>query len=414
MALFFADLVREACWATGAGNLALSGALPGHRTFAAAVPAGARFHYAICGVTHPEEWETGEGEIVGGALARTPIASSAGGVAVALSAGLKTAALTVSADWFAARDDAPAIQDVVGLETALAAKAPASHGHDFAGLTGRPTTLAGYGITDAAAAAHHHDGAYQPQDADLTAISGLATTAFGRAQLALADAAALRGHAGLGSLAIQAADAVAISGGTIVGINDLAVADGGTGASSAPAARANLGLGSAATKSIGTAGDAVPVLDGGATTWAAGAMFGGPGAFSGALSSADRLSLSGGSSFGAALTDSAQLYRSESLGLVVAGAGTSYDFYLGNKNGGRVLQVPTGSVNAEFGGSLSASGALSIGGSQVVATRRTGWTAPSGVATRTGFDPATITTEALAQRVKALIDDLTVHGLIGG
>ena len=34
MALFFADLVREACWDEGAGALALAGALPGHRTFA--------------------------------------------------------------------------------------------------------------------------------------------------------------------------------------------------------------------------------------------------------------------------------------------------------------------------------------------------------------------------------------------
>lgn len=61
-AMFFADLVRETSWATGAGALALGGALPGHRSFAAAVPAGARFHYCIAGVTQPEEWETGEGD----------------------------------------------------------------------------------------------------------------------------------------------------------------------------------------------------------------------------------------------------------------------------------------------------------------------------------------------------------------
>ena len=53
MTLFFADLVREACQATGAGDLALAGALPGHRRFADAVPAGARFHYCIAGVTEP-------------------------------------------------------------------------------------------------------------------------------------------------------------------------------------------------------------------------------------------------------------------------------------------------------------------------------------------------------------------------
>jgi hypothetical protein len=48
---------------------------------------------------------------------------------------------------------------------------------------------------------------------------------------------------GLGTLASQNADAVNISGGNISGINDLAIADGGTGASTAADARTNLGLG---------------------------------------------------------------------------------------------------------------------------------------------------------------------------
>jgi len=53
---------------------------------------------------------------------------------------------------------------------------------------------------------------------------------------------------GLGTMSVQNANTVAITGGNITGITDLAIADGGTGASTASGARTNLGLGTIATQ----------------------------------------------------------------------------------------------------------------------------------------------------------------------
>jgi hypothetical protein len=68
-----------------------------------------------------------------------------------------------------------------------------------------------------------------------TNTTQVATTAF-------VGAAVTAGLGTLGTIATQNANNVTITGGSITGITDLAVADGGTGASTATNARTNLGL----------------------------------------------------------------------------------------------------------------------------------------------------------------------------
>ena len=117
----------------------------------------------------------------------------------------------------------------------------------------------------------------QASDATLTAVAGVTTaankliyftgvdtaattdlSAFGRSLIDDADASAARTTLGLasgatttvGTIATQNANSVSITGGSITGITDLAITDGGTGASTAADARTNLGLGNAATATV--------------------------------------------------------------------------------------------------------------------------------------------------------------------
>jgi hypothetical protein len=64
-------------------------------------------------------------------------------------------------------------------------------------------------------------------------------------------------------------------------------------------------------------------------------------------------------------------------------------------------------------GNADVGGEYRIDGVRVTGNRRTGWGAPTGIASRATFETSGATVGQLAQRLKALIDDLIAHGLIG-
>jgi hypothetical protein len=78
---------------------------------------------------------------------------------------------------------------------------------------------------------------------DVTATGADTTYAFRANNLSdLASASSARTNLGLGTIATQNSNAVSITGGSVSGITDIAIADGGTGASDAATARSNLGV----------------------------------------------------------------------------------------------------------------------------------------------------------------------------
>lgn len=87
-------------------------------------------------------------------------------------------------------------------------------------------------------------------------------------------------------------------------------------------------------------------------------------------------------------------------------------FYVGSA-GSAYFTIDRATGSAAFLADVILGGVLSKGGNQLVTARQTGWGAPTGTATRTTFDTATVTLAQLAERMHALIDDLTTHGLIG-
>lgn len=94
-----------------------------------------------------------------------------------------------------------ALQPLDSDLTAIAALTTTVYGRAFLALADAAAGRTALGLGTAALSA---SGDFQPSDSDLTAIAALTTTSYGRAFLALADAAAGRTALGLGTAALSA------------------------------------------------------------------------------------------------------------------------------------------------------------------------------------------------------------------
>jgi hypothetical protein len=138
---------------------------------------------------------------------------------------------------------------------------------------------------------------------------------------------------------------------------------------------------------------------------------------------------SGGAAASSSITVESTAGQSSFIGAMVAGD-TSWRTMVRGDATGSAIWFGSGAAGADVVLSRTAANELSLAsgdsfnivgggasyktaGTQVVGSRKTGWGAPTGTATRTAFATASVTLPNLAAAVKALIDDLTLHGLIG-
>ena len=168
---------------------------------------------------------------------------------------LNTWSALASQDYVQAQKISPAFTGIPTAPTApastantqLATTAFVTNSVQLAGVPTAPTATVATNTTQLATTAFVQDNKVSPA---FTGTPTAPTAANGTITTQIATTAFVINSLGndLGTMSVQNANAVAITGGTISGITDLAVADGGTGASAPDVARVNLGLGTIATQ----------------------------------------------------------------------------------------------------------------------------------------------------------------------
>lgn len=108
---------------------------------------------------------------------------------------------------------------------------------------------------------------------------------------------------------------------------------------------------------------------------------------------------------------------------IQAKTGANFDWLLASGTNGSFLDLRnlanvskvfiTAGADDASGPAIDVAGPYKVSGLQVMGARKTGWSAPTGSSAKTSFDTSTVTVSELAQRVKAVLDDLISHGLIG-